>query len=72
MDVAKASAPLGRDAECAALDRVLEAIDHLGRSKVSHRTVEWHMRKILGKLGITSRRELAGALPEQAELMAVP
>jgi DNA-binding NarL/FixJ family response regulator len=30
----------------------------------SHRTVEWHMRKILGKLGISSRRELANALSE--------
>jgi hypothetical protein len=31
------------------------------------------MRKILGKLGITSRRELADALPDrEAELMPVP
>ena len=29
---------------------------------LSHRTVEWHMRKVLGKLGISSRRELAAAL----------
>jgi ATP/maltotriose-dependent transcriptional regulator MalT len=30
---------------------------------LSPRTVEWHMRKVFGKLGIHSRRELANALP---------
>ena len=30
---------------------------------ISSRTVEWHLGKIFGKLGISSRRELASALP---------
>jgi DNA-binding CsgD family transcriptional regulator len=36
---------------------------------LSHRTVEWHLRKVFTKLGINSRRELAKALGQHQEAL---
>jgi DNA-binding CsgD family transcriptional regulator len=36
---------------------------------LSPRTVEWHLRKVFGKLGISSRKELGAALPDGAAVV---
>ncbi|HTX11110.1 MAG TPA: AAA family ATPase [Solirubrobacteraceae bacterium] len=60
----------GQERQIAELARVGLSNPEIGaRLYLSPRTVEWHLRKVFGKLGIHSRYELAGALASEAALV---
>ena len=69
----RARAPEARDDLTAQERQIAEmARDGLSNPEIgarlflSPRTVEWHLRHVFAKLGIKSRRDLAGALPKSA------
>ena len=40
------------------------------RLRALPRTVEWHLSKVFGKLGVSSRKELRAALPDVGAAVA--
>lgn len=74
--VRKRTVSRSADAELTAQERQIALLvsDGLSNPEVgarlflSPRTVEWHLRKIFGKLGVSSRRQLREALPRAEEV----
>ena len=53
---------IARDASCWPLARRCASAEIGAELYISPRTVEWHLRKVYMKLGISSRKGLRGAL----------